>query len=107
MNKSVSIQTIDEDGRRHEYSSMEEVPPEIRSQIDSLERETLQEKGKGFSVTETSQAGNVITSKVLQQKTVTVYKFIDETGTERTYHSLEEMPPEIRAAIVAAENKLQ
>jgi len=32
-----------------------------------------------------------------------VYKIIDDSGVERTYHSLNEMPPEIRAAIKQAE----
>ena len=107
VNKSVTIKTVGEDGEQHEYSSMEEVPPEIRAGIETLEREAMQEKGKELSVTETSQRGNAITSKIIHRKDISVYKIVDESGVERFYHSLEEMPPEIRAAIAEAENKLK
>ena len=105
VKRSVSIQTVGEDGVRHEYSSMEEVPPEIRSQIEALEREAAQAPGSELTVRETSQAGSALTSKIVRQKKVSVYKLIDEAGVERTYHSLEEMPPELRAAIAEAEDK--
>lgn len=102
---SVSIKTIGEDGEQHEYSSMDAVPPEIRAEIETLEREVAQEKGKELSVTETSQRGNTITKKVICRRDVSVYKIIDESGVERTYHSLEDLPPEIRAAITKAIDK--
>jgi hypothetical protein len=105
VKRSVSIKTIGEDGEQHEYSSMDEVPPEIRAGIESLEREVAQEKGKELSVTETSQRDNTITTKVICRKDISVYKIIDESGVERTYHSLEEVPPEIRAAIAKAVDK--
>jgi hypothetical protein len=103
VKKSVTIRTVGEDGQEHEYSSMEEVPPEIRSEIEALEKEAAQEKGSELSITETSQEGNAITSKIIRRKNVSVYKIIDDSGVERTYHSLEEMPPEIRAAVEEAE----
>jgi hypothetical protein len=105
VKKSVTIKTVGEDGEQHEYSSMEEAPPEIRAEIETLEREAMQEKGKELSVTETSQRGNAITSKIMHRKDISVYKIVDESGVERVYHSLEEMPPEIRAAIAEAQNK--
>ncbi len=107
VKKSINIKTVGEDGQQHEYSSMEEVPPEIREQIERLEREAVEEKGKELSVTETSQRGNAITSKVLYRKDICVYKVVDESGVERIYHSLEEMPPEMRAAIAEGEGKSQ
>ena len=103
VKKSVTIRTVGEDGQEHEYSSMEEVPPEIRSEIEALEKEAAQEKGSELSITETSQEGNAITSKIIRRKNVSVYKIIDDSGVERTYHSLEEMPPEIRTAVEEAE----
>ena len=105
--ESVTIKTVGEDGVEHEYSSMEEVPPEIRAEIETVEREAAQAKGKELSMTETSRRGNTITSKITHRKDFSVYKIVDESGMERVYHSLKEMPPEIRAAIAEAENKLK
>ena len=103
VRKSVTIRTLGEDGQQHEYSSMEEVPPEIRSEIEALEKEAAQEKGSELSVTESSQEGNALTLRNIRRKNISVYKIVDDSGVERTYHSLEEMPPEIRAALEAAE----
>ena len=105
VSKSVRIKTVDADGEQHEYSSMEEVPPELRAEIETLEREAMQEKAKELSVTETSQRGNEITSKIIHRQNISVYKIVDDSGVERIYHSLEEMPPEVREAIAEAENK--
>ena len=105
VRKSVTIKTVGADGEQHEYASMEEVPPEIRSEIAALEKEAAQEKGNELSFTETSRKGNAIESKFITSKKITVYKIIDDSGVERTYHWLEEMPREIRAAIAEAENK--
>jgi hypothetical protein len=107
VRRSVTIKTVGEDGEQREYSSMEEVPPEIRSRIEALEKEAAQERCKELSITETSQAGNAITSRIIRRKDVSVYKIIDDMGVERTYHSLEEMPPEIRAAIAEAGKKAE
>jgi hypothetical protein len=107
VKKSVTIRTVGEDGQQKEYSSMEEVPPEIRSEIAALEKEAAQERGNELSVTETSQMGNAITSKIIHRKNISVYKIIDDSGVERTYHSLEEMPPELRAAFAEAQKKQQ
>ena len=82
---------------------MEEVPPELRMKIEALEKEAMQETGNELSVTETSRTGNTIKSEILKQKKVSVYKIVDASGVERIYHSLEEMPPGIRAAISEAE----
>lgn len=105
VGKSVTIKTVGENGEQHEYASMEEVPPEVRSEIEALEKEAAQERGKELSVTETSQTGNAFTSKTIKRKEISVYKIIDESGVERTYHSLEEMPPDIRAAVEEAETE--
>ncbi len=107
VNKTVSIKTVGEDGQQHTYSSMDQVPPELRAEIEALEKEAAQQKGEELSVTERSQTGNAFTSKIIQRKSVSTYKIVDESGVERVYHSLEEMPPEVRAAIAEAENKLK
>jgi hypothetical protein len=107
VKKSITIKTVGEDGEEHEYSSLEEVPPEFRAEIETLERDAMQARGKELSVTERSQTGNAITSTIIHRKNVSVYKIVDESGVERVYHSLEEMPPEIRAAIAEAEDKSQ
>ena len=107
VKKSITIKTVGEDGEKHEYSSMEEVPPEIRAQVEALEKQAAQESGKELSVTETSVRGNAITSNIICRKDVSLYKIVDPSGVERVYHSLEEMPPEIREAIAKAEGKSQ
>jgi hypothetical protein len=107
VSKSVEIKTIGADGERHNYSSMEQVPPEIRSEIEALEKEAARQTGDVLSLTEHSQTGNTSISKIIHRKNVTVYKTVDRSGVERVYHSLDEMPPEARAAIAEAQNKLK
>jgi hypothetical protein len=103
--KSITVTTVSDDGEKHEYASMDEVPPEIRSEIESLEKEAPLGTGSELVVKESSLAGNTITSKVIQQNKVVTYKIIDEAGHERTYHSLDEMPAELRAAVKSADEK--
>jgi hypothetical protein len=98
VKKTVSIKTVGPDGEEHEYSSMEDVPPEVRAELESLEKE----KGTELSVEETSQQGSTFTSKVIRRKDVSVYTVVDKTGVEQTYRSLEEMPREIREAFEKA-----
>jgi hypothetical protein len=52
-----------------------------------------------------SGAGRIV-RRVITQKNVSLYKVKDASGTERTYHSLEEMPPEIREAFEKAQEEL-
>jgi hypothetical protein len=107
IKKSVTIKTVGRDGEHHEYHSMDDVPPEIRSEIEALEEEAKKEKGNELSVTETSQTADAITSSIIRRKNVSVFKFIDASGVEHIYHSLDEMPPEIRTAIEQAKEKLE
>jgi hypothetical protein len=80
----------DKDGGKHEYHSLDEAPPELRGEIEKLESEALKEN---------------IPSKVISRKSVSVYKIKDASGNERIYHSLDELPPEIRAAVEQAQKK--
>ena len=90
LKKTVTIRTTDKDGGKHEYHSLDEAPPELRGEIEKLESEALKEN---------------IPSKVISRKSVSVYKIKDAFGNERIYHSLDELPPEIRAAVEQAQKK--
>jgi hypothetical protein len=90
IKKTVTIKTTDKDGAKHEYHSLDEAPPELRGEIEKLQSEALKES---------------IPSKVISRKSVSVYKIKDASGIERVYHSLDELPPEIRAAVEQAQRK--
>jgi hypothetical protein len=100
IKKSVTIKTTDKDGQHHEYHSLEDVPPELRAEIEKLSSEALKE---GFS----SSISDGLTTKIVSKRTVSLYKIKDASGNERVYHSLDELPPEIRAALEKAENSTQ
>lgn len=107
INKSLDIRTTDKDGTKHEYHSLDEVPPEMRTEFEKLESRVLGEMGKSTTVTENSPEGNTAKSSFLVRKNVSVYKVRDASGNERVYHSLEELPPEIRAAFEKARDKME
>ena len=107
LKKSVTIKTVGASGEKHEYHSLAEVPPEIRSEIEALEAEAKQGKDNELSFMETSQGQDVFRSKFIRRQSVSTYKITDPSGAERIYHSLEEMPPELRAAIERATKKLE
>jgi hypothetical protein len=98
--KTVSINTIDKDGQRHEYHSLEDVPPELREQIEKLQSEALKE-----GPSSTSSDG--LTTTFVTTKKASLFKIKDAAGNERIYHPLEELPPEIRAAIDQAQNRIK
>ena len=99
IKKTVSIKTTDEHGERHDYHSLEELPPELRAQIEKLESEALKE---GLS---SSSSSDDLTTKIISKKTYSVFKVKDGSGNEKVYHSLDELPPEIRAAWEKAQQK--
>lgn len=107
IKKTVDIRTTDKEGVKHEYHSLDEVPPELREEFKKLEAEAFNETGPSTSITETSREGNTTTSHTFIQKNVSVYKLRDASGNERIYHSLDELPPEIRAAIEKARGKME
>lgn len=98
IKKTVSIRTTDKDGQRHEYKSLDEVPAEIRNEIQKLESEAFKE-----SLSASSSDGP--TTKFITRKTTSLFKIKDAAGNERGYHSLEELPPEMRAAFEQAQKK--
>lgn len=102
IKKSVTIRTTGKDGQSHVYHSLDDVPPDLRAQLEKLESEVKKETGRAVSFRETSPTGDVTVSRTLSEKRVSVYKIKDASGNERIYHSLEELPPEIREAIQRA-----
>jgi hypothetical protein len=102
IKKSVTIRTTDKDGQSHLYHSLDEVPPDLRAEFEKLESEVMKEQGGSVSLSETSPTGGVSISRTFSEKKVTVYKIKDASGNERIYHSLDELPPEIREAIQRA-----
>jgi len=96
VHKTVSIKTTDPDGQKHEYHSLDEVPPELRDEIRKIESEALKETFRGASV-----EGSTI--KMTSKKSLSIYKIKDQDGNERVYHSLEELPPDIRKALEQAQ----
>jgi hypothetical protein len=106
IKKTVTIKTVGEDGQPHEYHSLDEVPPGLRAEIEKLESDVMKEKGESVSFTETSPAGNATTSKIISQKSLSVFRVKDASGNEQTYHSLDEMPPDIRALVERAQKQI-
>jgi hypothetical protein len=45
------------------------------------------------------------TLETISQKTLSTFKITDEAGNERIYNSLNELPPEIRAALEQADKE--
>ncbi len=97
INKKVTIRTTGPAGQQHEYHSLAEVPPELRAEIEKAESELKE----GFSLS----SSDGLTTKIIKRKTASVYRFRDASGKERVYHSLDEMPPDIRTVFEAAQNK--
>jgi len=107
IKKTINIRTTDKDGVRHEYHSLDELAPEVREEIKQLESEAMNEAGPATAVSETSREGNVVKSRFISKRNVSIYKIRDASGNEQTYHSLDEMPPELRAAIEKATDKTE
>lgn len=95
IQKTISIKTNDKDGRQHEYHSLEEVPQEIRTEIEKLESEALKK-------TLTTSSSDGLATTITSEKTFSIFKVKDASGNERVYHSLDELPPEVRKAIEQA-----
>ena len=106
VKKTVTIKMTGADGQTHEYHSLDEAPPEMRAEIEKLEAEVMKEKDQAVSLTERSESGDKITSRTITKKNVSVYRIKDASGNERIYHSLDELPPEIREAVKRAQNKV-
>ena len=98
ITKNVTIKTTDKDGQRHEYHSLEEAPPELRAEIQKAEAEALKE-----ALSSKSLDGAPL--RITRTKTISTFRVKDPAGNERVYHSLEELPPEVRAAFEQAQQR--
>ena len=105
IKKTVTIKTMDKNGERHEYHSLDEVPPEMRAEFEKLESAVMKEKGNSLSFTETSPTGNAITSGMIGKKSASLFKIKDASGNERIYHSLDELPPDVRGLVEGIQKK--
>jgi hypothetical protein len=95
--KPADLITVEKDGQRHEYHSLDEVPPEMRAQFEKLESEVKQETDKLLS----GEIEGLSTGphEIISKKIVSIYKVKDASGQEHIYHSLDELPPKIRDAL--------
>jgi hypothetical protein len=92
--KTVNIVTVDKDGNRHEYHSLNEVPLAMRSQFEKLESEVLKDESKLFTVETLKELKG--SPGIISKKSSATYKIKDGSGEEHIYHSLDEVPPEMR-----------
>ncbi|MGO8925934.1 MAG: hypothetical protein ACLQU3_03420 [Limisphaerales bacterium] len=95
IENTVTIKGTDEAGQQHEYHSLDEVPPEVRAEIEAMKSVPWQETCRCSSA-------DGRTTEIRSEKTRSTFKFTDASGTEHIYHSLEEMPPELRAGVEQA-----
>ena len=94
--KTVTITTVDRDGNRHDYHSVDEVPLGMRSQIEKLESDVMKEQVNLFSP---GCWRNPQASPESSFGKISIYKFKDAAGQEHVYHSLDELPPKIQEAL--------
>jgi hypothetical protein len=93
LKKSVTIKSLDKQGQQHEYHSLDELPPALRAEMDKLGASALM-----------ANAGSA--HGIISLRKAEVYKVKDAAGNERIYHSLDELPPEIRAKVERALKKI-
>lgn len=102
------IKTADADGQEREYASVEEEPMEIQSAIADFEAKVAEGKARESVVAESTPTGFVLRRETELKTTVhrdRQWTITDASGAKRTYHSLDEMPPGIRAAIEASDRR--
>ncbi len=96
IKKTATIRTMDKDGQRHEYHSLDEAPPELRAEIEKLESEVLKNEASPSAETVEKAKG---APRIISKKSYLVYSIKDATGQERIYRSLDEVPWEKRSQI--------
>ena len=100
INKSEHIEVLDHNtGEKKIYNSLDELPPELRSQLKSMRGEA--NAGPGLIDPNTLTPGFQVKTVVKQRFT---YK--DPSGRTLTYNSLDEMPLEVRAIFEKARKNL-
>ena len=107
LSKKVTIKSVNRDGTQREYHSLAEAPLDLQREVEKMQSELMNEKGDSLSVEMPAEtSGDTTQRKFFTKKSVSVFKIKDAKGVERTYHSLEELPPEIRAAYEKAMKKM-
>jgi hypothetical protein len=96
--RTISIKTTDRGGVVRKYHSLDEAPPELRGEIEKLQSEAL----KADSGIASAEGAPPV---IFSLKNVSIFKIRDASGKERIYRSLDELPPEIRAAVEQAQRK--
>lgn len=95
--KNETFRNIDNQGAKHVYHSLDEMPPDIRATFEKLQSETTKGLDAGQLLSEvlkgTLKPGTIVSRTDFQE-----FRIQDETGKEQVYHSLDEMPPELREA---------
>lgn len=104
VKKTVTIKSVGKDGGTHEFKSLAEAPLELQSAVEKMQAEVMKEFGKPMSAETLAQpAANPETPGIISRQTFAVYKVKDASGQERTYHSLEELPPKMQEALRRAQ----
>jgi hypothetical protein len=104
LKRTETLKTVSKHGEQRMYRSLDKVPPDLRAEFEKLQSAVMKETGAALPLTGTSQTGNAVTPGIIGKKTVSVFKVKDASGNERIYHSLDELPPEIQAAVRRAQN---
>lgn len=97
--KEQPFQIVEATGQQQVYRSLEEVPPELRSTVEEALRAAASGAAAGGKVRVTvkiEESRRTVSPAATQDAKVRI-TVKDASGQERTYHSVEEMPPEIRA----------
>jgi hypothetical protein len=105
VKKTVTIKTVDKDGTSHEYHSLAEAPLALRQAVEKLESEVMKEQTKPSFEARLEDAADTQKSRFIMKKSVSIYRIKDAYGKETIYRSLDELPPNIRAAIENAQGK--
>jgi len=91
IRKTVTIKTTGKDGQKKEDHSLEELPPELRAEVEKVQSEA-------WKKTLSSSSSEGATSQIRIERQISVFKVKDASGNEQIYHSLDEMPVAIREA---------
>lgn len=94
IKKTESFKIIGKSGEQHTYHSLAEVPPELRENCEKLEAQAMKELLSGQPSVD---APTPAQPGIITRRTSMVIRIKDSTGKVQTYHSLDEMPPEVRA----------
>ncbi|HSY17388.1 MAG TPA: zinc ribbon domain-containing protein [Candidatus Acidoferrales bacterium] len=104
IKKTVTIKSVGKDGSTREFKSLAEAPLELQLAVEKMQAEVMKELGGPPSAeTLVQQAANPGTPGLISRRTFEVYKVKDASGQERTYHSLEELPPKMQEALRRAQ----